>query len=112
MHARSFRPRRCCRFWQTASSWRKTVALPPGKYRFQAQAKTAGVASSDGAAKGAGLRISGGARTTGLDGDSGWNPLVFEFDTPGGDVALVAELRATKGEVWFLAESMQLVKVK
>lgn len=96
---------------QTAASWRSTLQLDPGKYRFEARVKTAGVAAvATESGKGAGLRISGGQRTNAVEGDTGWKPLAHEFETPGGEVRLVAELRATKGEVWF--ESLQLVRLK
>ena len=97
------------------SSWRTTVQLPAGKYRFEAVAKTAGVvALDDEKGKGAGLRISGssGKRPVGLEGDSGWKPVQYEFETPDGAVVLVAELRASKGDAWFALDSLQLVKLK
>ncbi|HEV7868445.1 MAG TPA: CotH kinase family protein [Chthoniobacteraceae bacterium] len=95
------------------ASWRSTVQLDGGKYRFEALARSAGIAAtSDGPAKGAGLRLSGGQRTNTLEGDSAWKQVSHEFETPGGNVVLVAELRATKGEVWFQSDSLRLVKVK
>jgi spore coat protein H len=96
-----------------ANSWRTTLHLPAGKYRFEALVKTVAVAGTDDAkGKGAGLRISGsGSSRAGVDGDSDWKPLSYEFATPEGDVVLVAELRAAKGEVWFANDSLQLVKV-
>jgi hypothetical protein len=96
-------------------SWRKALALPPGKYRFEAMAKSTGIASiADAKGKGAGLRISGATtpRTNAIEGDSGWKQLAYEFDSAGGATVLVAELRAAKGEVWFDSGSMQIVKVK
>jgi hypothetical protein len=98
----------------TASSWRRTLHLPAGKYRFEGNVKTVAVAGMDEAkGKGAALRISGsGANRAGRDGDSNWQPLAFEFETGESDVTLVAELRGSKGEVWFAADSLQLVKVK
>lgn len=96
---------------QTSASWRFPVVLDPGKYRFEAQVKSAGVAaSSDQSGKGAGLRISGGQRTNAIDGDSPWKVLSYEFETPGGEVRLVAELRATRGEAWF--DALRLVRLK
>ncbi len=95
----------------TGASWRSTVLLEPGKYRFQARVKSAGVVGAgDQPGKGAGLRISGGQRTNAVEGDSAWKPVAHEFETPGGEVRLVAELRATKGEVWF--DALQLVRLK
>ncbi len=96
---------------QTAASWRSTVQLDPGKYRFEARVKSAGIAAvEEQPGRGAGLRISGGQRTNAVEGDSAWKPVAHEFETPGGEVRLVAELRATKGEVWF--DGLQLVRVK
>ena len=76
--------------------------------------KTAGVLGMNEAkGKGAGLRISGSASNrAGIDGDANWHPLTFEFETGETDVTFVAEMRATKGEAWFAADSLQLVKVK
>lgn len=95
-----------------APSWRAVVNLPAGKYRFEAMARTrAVVAVDDEKGKGAGLRTSGGVkRTNSIEGESGWKPLMYEFESPGGDVALVAELRAAKGEAWFALDTVRVVK--
>jgi spore coat protein H len=100
---------------ETSASWRKTVSLPAGRYRFEARLVTAGVVGSKTpTGDGAGLRISGGSRTApnALTGDSGWQETGFDIETPGGDVVLVAELRATKGDVWFDRDSLRLRQVK
>lgn len=97
------------------NSWRNIVHLPAGKYRFEALARTAAVSSvEDARGKGAALRISGSGAKRGnaLEGDSGWKQLSYEFETEDADVMLVAELRATKGEVWFASDSLQIVKQK
>lgn len=99
----------------STNSWRSTVHLPAGKYRFEALAKTAAVAATDdGKGKGASLRISGAGanRGQGLAGDSGWKQITYEFETGEADVTLVAELRATKGEAWFATDSLQIVRLK
>ncbi len=96
-------------------SWRRNIALPPGRYRFEAMVKTADVAAGgDASGDGAGLRISGGTRTgvNGLTGNAAWQKLGFEFEAAGAEVVLVAELRAAKGEAWFQTESLQIVKMK
>ena len=36
----------------------------------------------------------------------------YEFDAAGGEVVLVAELRATKGEAVFALDSLRLVRVR
>lgn len=97
-----------------AGSWRRPVALEPGHYRFEVQAKVQNVEGGDQTGEGAGVRISGGTRVgaNGLKGSTGWQKVAYEFDATGAEVMLVAELRAPKGEVWFQSESFQLTKLK
>lgn len=100
---------------ETNASWRKSLALERGKYRLEAMVRTAGVVPLQGqSGEGAGLRISGGTRVgqNALGGDSAWKTVAFQFEAPGGDVVLVAELRASKGEAWFDKQSFQLVRVQ
>jgi hypothetical protein len=77
-------------------------------------ARTQGVAATDDErGKGAGLRVSGlQKRANSVEGDSAWQVLSYEFETGGGDVVLVAELRATRGEVWFVRDSFKIVRGK
>ncbi len=98
----------------TVASWRAPVTLAPGKYRFTALVKCADLQpAGDGADVGAGLRISGGQRTNKLVGSAGWTTLEYPIEVnDSAEVVLVAELRASKGEVWFDAESMKIAKVK
>jgi len=102
---------------QTRVSWRKRVKLEPGHYSFEGLARCAGVVPIGVARKGegAGLRISGTKepRANKLVGDSEWQKLTYEFDAPPEqEVELVCELCASKGEVWFDADSLQLVRRK
>ena len=97
------------------ASWRKRLALDEGKYKFVAKARGARIEPQESeTGSGAGVRISGGKRQKKLVGDTDWTALEYEFDVMqgGNDVELVAELRSKKGEVWFDAESMKLLKVK
>lgn len=99
----------------SAMSWRTTIQLLPGKYRFEALAKCKGViATNDAKGRGTDLRVSGNQTKAEqfLEGDSDWKPVSITFESSGGDAILVAELRAAKGEAWFQAESLQLVKLK
>jgi spore coat protein H len=101
----------------SSASWRTKVLLDPGRYRLEAMAKTSGVAgvNSGNKGEGAGIRISGSQtpRTNKLVGDSGWQKLEYEFDGfAGAEIVLVCELRASKGEAWFDADSIKLVKIK
>lgn len=95
-------------------SWRQTVQLEAGQYRFEVMARTRGVAATDDdKGKGAGLRVSGLAkRANALEGDTAWQKVSYEFETGGGEVPLVAELRAAKGEVWFLRDTFQIIRGK
>jgi hypothetical protein len=98
----------------SVASWRSRLQLQPGKYRFLAMAKTKGVVprKSD-IGTGAGVRISGGKRTNSLAGDCLWTPLEFAFELAGaGEVDLVCELRAEKGEAWFDRDSLRLSRLK
>lgn len=101
-----------------AGSWRTRLPLEAGRYRLEGVAKVKEVATTvaDGKALGAGLRISGATepRKNQLTGSTGWEKLAYEFEVASGplDVDLVCELRGGKGEVWFDAESLRLVRVK
>jgi hypothetical protein len=99
---------------EAKASWRMTVSVPPGKFRFEAQMKTRGVdpvPSESGT--GAGLRVSGGTRQgqKSLSGDAAWQPLAYEIDSPGRDFVLVVELRAKAGEAWVDRKSLRLVRL-
>ena len=100
------------------ASWRLRLPLEVGRYRFEGVAKVKDVAPAvpDGKGQGAGLRISGATvpRPNQLTGSSGWEKLAYEFEVASGplEVDLVCELRGNKGEVWFDAESLRLVRVK
>lgn len=98
---------------ETTASWRMTVTLEPGQYRFTGQVRTANVnPRRDQSGEGAGLRISGSMRRNKLIATTGWTPMQYEFETGGGDVVLVCELRANKGEAWFKSDSLTLEKLK
>ena len=96
------------------ASWRSRLLLDAGKYRFVGRAKTAGVVPRvSPAGAGAGVRISGGKRTQNLTADAPWSPLEFAFDQANaGEVDLVCELRAEKGQVWFDLDSLRLIRAK
>ncbi len=98
----------------STGSWRKTINLPAGRYRFEARVKTAGlVATDDAKNKGAALRVSGGAKGTDFaEGDTAWKTLGYNFESAGGPVIFVAELRGQKGDAWFERDSLRVVWVK
>jgi len=98
------------------ASWRSHITLPAGEYHFEGLARTAGVISvKDKKGQGAGLRISGTQKTKaeGITGTTEWTRLVFDFPiAPGnsGEVDLLCELRASKGEAWFDLDSLKLTR--
>lgn len=87
------------------ASWRKRVRLPAGNYRVTLWARVEGVVPREGDERGpgAGLRLSGQNRETGLVGTTGWTELACEFEVgeEQPEVELVAELRSTAGQAWF-----------
>ncbi len=99
----------------TNGSWRRMVVLEPGEYRFEARLRTKGVVASQGSSgEGAGLRISGSSRSgvNALSGDAAWQNVAYPFTASGGEIMLVMELRAAKGELWCEKGSVQIVRVK
>jgi hypothetical protein len=96
---------------QCVASWRRRVILAKGTYIFHATVRTKDVAAvEDDKGSAAGLRISGANRTNSLSGTSKWKPVEFEFtvEEDSREVELVAELRTTRGQVWFDAGSLHL----
>jgi hypothetical protein len=96
----------------SVGSWRTKLFLEPGRYRFVGKIKTRGVVSDPGDPRfGAGFRISNQRFTQKLSGDNDWTNAAFEFDLPEPtDVEFICELRAAKGEAWFDAGSLRLIR--
>ena len=98
---------------RVVGSWRKRVLLSRGNYRLVARAAISNVAAlHDDKGMGAGIRISGSSRSTGLEGTGDWQKLEFRFsvDEVEQEVTLVAELRATAGQVQFDVQGMRLFR--
>ena len=98
------------------AAWRTRILLEAGRYRFEGEVRTAGVVPlKDQKGEGAGLRISGSRipRPDQVSGDSPWQKVGYDFTVPSepGEVELVCELRASKGEAWFDPGSLRLVRV-
>jgi hypothetical protein len=103
-------------------AWRARLVLPPGRYRFEARVRTAGVvrleetlqAGQTLKGEGAGIRISRAKETRAnkLLGDSPWQMLSYDFEVPNPpqDVELLCELRAAAGQAWFDLDSLRLKK--
>jgi hypothetical protein len=96
------------------ASWRTTVLLPPGRYRFTDRVRLAGVEPLPlGEHSGVELRVGGraGAHAM-LTGDSGWRDLSADFEVrpPMEKVELICELRARAGEVWFDLAALRVLQ--
>ena len=98
----------------TAASWRLKLVLAAGRYVFEGVVRAAGVkpVSNETKGKGAGLRISGAARSAGLVGDSPGTQMLVEFQVTEAEaeIELICELRAAQGEAWFDATSLRLIR--
>jgi hypothetical protein len=99
---------------KTSASWRTTVRLKPGRYRFEGRARVTGVTSLPfGNSHGASLRVAGKPqRSAELTDTSGWEGLKIEFEvrSPEELVVLICQLRAAKGEAWFEKAPLRLVR--
>ena len=100
------------------ASWRRSVLLARGKYRFQAWIRAKGIEplpEGDGApGTGAGIRISGGRRGEGVLGTADWKKVEWEFEVAEemADVDLVVELRASRGGMAVRADSLTLARLE
>ncbi len=104
-------------FTNTTASWRATVYLGPGHYRFETMARGEGIVPALDVKKGEGAGIrQHGTQTNRLNkviGTTPWQKLEYNFPIKfEQEVTLVCELRATAGEVWFDLGAMKLVKTK
>jgi len=100
----------------TSASWRTTIRLGAGRYRFEGAVSTAGVEPLNyGKNHGASLRVTGFPRREpgSLAGDHHESPLKVEFQVGGReqDVELVCELRARAGEARFDLDSLRLIRL-
>lgn len=104
----------CGRSGRCIAAWRTTVLLARGKYVFQATAQTEDAVSLAGEAGGARVRLGADVVGSRIDGTSFWKPLevAFEVTEEQRDVELVMELRCSKGQAWFRADSLKLSKAK
>ena len=100
---------------RSTASFRTKVRLARGKYQLEAKIKATNItALGDDRGPGAGVRISGGSRTTGAVGNTDWQTVAhaFEVNEDLREVEVVAELRSTSGEAAFDLESLRVVKAK
>jgi len=99
----------------TSASWRTTVRLKRGRYRFEGSSRAEDYEPLPfGRNHGAALRVSGKSnRSQPLAGHEGWVELkaAFTVDQPDESVELVCEFRASGGQAWFDRNSLRLVRV-
>jgi len=99
---------------RTSASWRTTVRLKQGRYRFQGRARVIGVTSLPfGNSHGASLRVAGKTqRSAELMDTNDWEELQtgFEVQAAEEEVVLICQLRANSGEAWFDKASLSLVR--
>jgi len=99
----------------TICSWRTKLLLEEGAYRFEGRVRTHNVKAASGEPNGgAGLRIHGGAVAPELNGDQDWQRMSYPFRVPegGGEIEVVCELRASRGEAWFDTSSLRVVRLR
>ncbi len=97
----------------TGGSWRASVSLPAGRYRFTARARVSGTADSTTLPNtvGVAIRISGNNVTQRFSVNDRWEALEHRFTVrEPGDIQLVCELRAAQGHAWFDLQSLQLIR--
>jgi hypothetical protein len=88
------------------ASWRTQMYLPRGRYRVE------GLVRAENLRGGTTLRISGGERSYGMSGTSGWRKLSYEFEIPEAlDVEFVCDFSGNSGEVWYDMESFRVRKL-
>jgi hypothetical protein len=93
-------------------TWRSTVLLEAGEYQFVGRLKTDGVEWDEDVTRGGvALRISGDRSPLTLPAAPDWTTITYNLSVQGlTDVELICELRASKGHVWFDAESLKLIR--
>lgn len=91
-----------------AGVWRTRVLLGPGQYRLEAEVQTVEVGGNGGVLLGQSSSRRGDWRSC----DEGWTPLVYNFsvDQLQVELELMCAFRAGRGEAWFDARSLRLVR--
>jgi hypothetical protein len=96
-------------------SWRTSISLEEGAYRFEGKVRTRDVKpSSAEPTGGAGLRVAGNPVASSLSGTQDWQNFAYSFRVPenGGMVQVICELRASQGEAWFDTSSLRVVRLR
>ncbi len=98
----------------SAGSWRTTVFLSPGRYRFEAKVLTDDVVGTGPPGKGGlGVRIEGGAEGERVDGKGTWRTLALEFDVADAPkrIELVLEMLSSKGVAYAKIGALRLERL-
>ena len=96
-------------------SWRTTLVLEQGLYRFEGMVRTHAVQPSSGEKNGgAGLRVAGSAVVPELTGDQQWQKFGYTFRVGENErkLSLICELRASGGEAWFDTSTLRVVRLR
>lgn len=100
----------------TRASFRTTITLPAGNYRFVGRCKTHHLdAFEDQFGRGAAIRSTGSTSTPAsrLEGSSPWSPLHFDLEHPeDGALELIVEVRGNRGEAWFDTDSLRIIALR
>ncbi len=101
---------------KTSASWRTSLILPRGQYRFVARISTSGVAPlAGGRQEGAHVRVLGQVSEARKEflGTTGWTETDCEFKvaSPEGRVQLLCELTASEGAAWFSLAGLRIERV-
>lgn len=93
---------------RAAGSWRASALLEPGQYRFEARVRVNKLEGSGGAW----LRVNGSQESSAYVEQPDWTPISMRFwvREPLRDVELICEFRDARGEAWFDADSIRLVR--
>lgn len=101
---------------KTSASWRTSLILPPGRYRFVARISTSGVIPlAEGRREGAHVRVLGQSREARKEfiGSHGWaeTECDFEIGDAEGRVQLLCELTASAGAAWFSLDGLRIERL-
>jgi spore coat protein H len=93
-------------------SWRTQVFLEAGEYQFTGRLRAEGLQFDNNVTRGGvTLRISGDRAPKMLTGAADWTSFTYDFSVIGQtDIELLCELRASRGRVWFDADSLKLIR--
>jgi len=93
-------------------SWRTTVLLEAGEYRFVGKAQTDGLEIGPGVTRGGvTLRVSGERSAKMVTEAAEWTSLAYRFSMPAmADMELVCEFRGSNGHARFDVDSLKLIR--